>query len=1191
MSTAQQYKRNADGIRLDIQGGMNTVLSPDLLPVGVYAYLQNVRRFLQGRTIARPPLGSNLIPSPLPSGVTSLIRLNDTTPTGPVSGFALIEGANGYLYNNSTQIASGLTGNPLSFVTFRPNASPPPWCYAADNSAGGVTLTTTNLLTGAPATYVGNGMVKIQSTGIVWHMGIAEPQTAPTIVFVGGGTGVAQIFYRFVYRSSATGAISNPSPESIAGTNAQFGPAETVNATDFATKITFNSLQYEFVSPQLRTTGSVGPGVTTDYVIPHEFGFTIPDGTNVASVTGVGGTGMTPGTYALVFTGGGGTGAAGTITVTSPTAFTTTITNGGTGYTTPPTVTAATGGTPPTLDAVLSTPVNIDGIQIDLNWLGQSAGTGVLSTASLFYLGQPLGQAKFPGVANQSFATDTLQGGNSDTWGATLTPAIINDPSFGFGVQITTQSVGGSDRSFLDSFTMTVYYSTQNAEVTPTASADPQVDKIDIYRMGGALPNFTYVGTWQNDGTPYTDTLNDLAAVDNDLLEFDNYEPFPSIDMPQSGTVNVTAGAVAGTLDVTWASGDKFNIRWLPGTVINIGAIAYTFYNRPSDTEHLTVVFENLPFPVPTTGLVYQIQQPILAAQPSPAIWGPTPDNGGSFFFGLDPLNTGQLVWSNGNNFDSASDTNRLDVTSGSEVLMNGVITAELSAVFSTERFWLIYPNFGDAVATVLGVDGTQWTLIQSAATRGLYMRFAIDALGSLVAWRAKDCVCISMGGGPEQSITDAIYNLFPHEGFVPTPVTLGGQTVFPPDDTKPNAQTIKVAPGYIFYNYQDTTGTQRTLCYDIAGKGWCVDAYTPRVNCHLWAVGQVDQLLVGCADGTVRQLQDGNTETATAVIVTRSENAGDDRAFKRVGDVFVKALVSTFVSVGLWSSRLTTALTGYAPTTLSGTGTLTPYVIDFTAGFADDIDDIGASFSWTVGTNNILDLWQPDWVFLPETTQDRPTDWDNGGSNDNKLYQGLVIEANTFDVPKTFSVEDDQGNLHVPTVMPTTFDGQSVKAFSFTTPFQSHQVRIISTDGVKWQLWPSGTGSAKWVFVPFPEAVETWSTELTSMGGVGWQHLRYIDIEYTSTSPVMITFTVDVNNESIAPATVTLPASGGAQTKFFSQVTPNKWKLLSMTASSPTPFNLMAEGCEVWIKSWGTDQAYRRANPFGGATSPNAEI
>lgn len=1386
MAEPQTYKRNPNGIRLDIQGGMNTVLSPDLLPPGTYAFLQNVRRYLQGRTVARAPLGTNLLPSTIASGPTSLLRLNDSTPTGPMSGFALIEGANGSMYLNSTLIASGLTGLPLTFVTFRPNASPPPWAYTADNTAGGVTLHTINLMTGSPTTFVSNGMNKVRSDGVIWHTGIAEPQSAPSVTFVGGGSGVALIFYRYVYRSSATGALSNPSPESIAGTNAQFGPSETVPATDFATKITFNALQYEFVGTQLRTKGGVSPGTVTDYVIAHNFGFSIPDGTNVASVTGSGGTGMTPGTYALVFTGGGGTGAAGTITVLTATTFSDpVITNGGTGYTSPPAVTAATGGTPPTLLSVLSTPVNVDGIQIDLNWVGQNAGTGVLSGVSLYYLGSPLGTTKFPGIQNQSFPTDTIQGGNSDTWGGTLTPSIVNDASFGFGVQITTQLVGGTDRSFLDSFTMTIYYSTQDADITPAPSADPQVDKIDFYRMGGSLAEFTYVGTGPNSATIFNDTLNDLAAVANQLLEFDNFEPFPSIDEPQAGVVNVTAGAVAGTMDVAWVSGDTFNIRWLPGTVIIIGTVAYTFYNRPSDTTHLTVILENIPFPSPSTNLVYEIQEPTLAAQPSPAIWGPTPDNAGSFYFGLDPLNTGQIVWSKGNNFDSAPDTNRLNVTSGSETLMNGVVTSELSAVFSTERFWLIIPNFADAVALTTGVDGSQWNLLQSAATRGLYMRFAIDALGSLIAWRAKDCICISMGGGPEQSITDAIYNLFPHEGFAPTAVTIGGNTVFPPDDTKPNAQTITVAPGYVFYNYQDTTGTVRTLCYDIEGKGWSVDVYTPGVNCHVWAVGQVDQLLVGCVDGSVRALQSGGAETGTAIITTRSENGGDDRAFKRIGDVFVKAVANASkpIAVGLWRSRITIALSGFAPTSLTGTGSLLPYVVDFTAGFGDDLDDIAAVFSWAIGSNNILDLWQPDWVPLPENTQDRPTDWGDAGAASNKLYRGLLMEMDTLGQAKTFSVERaEDGAQFTPNESPVTVSLQTLKAFTFTPPFVSHSVRTVSTDGVPWRVWgqqwitdpwveyatldsawtnlgfqgakyirglvlpmdtkglsaqfkvvtsdggsvtftattPSavktvvsfaftppiiahdvqiqcltatagmfveearwdfdqypeiipeytpimevngpdnkfvqgvkliadtanqsvtfqvlydggqtgptftgtfngkqtkvfswvpflahdiqlvpqanariwwggiGDGVSEWVDQPFPESTSNWTTELSANGGVGWQHLRYLNIEYLSTTPITITFTVDTGNGSITPQTIIIPSSNGAQTKFFTQVSYNKWKLLSMSATSSASFNLFAEGCEIWVKSWGKDQAYRRATPFGGPSSPEATV
>lgn len=58
------------------------------------------------------------------------------------------------------------------------------------------------------------------------------------------------------------------------------------------------------------------------------------------------GTGMTPGTYALSPSGGGGTGFAGTVTVTATDATAIVITNHGAGYTSAPTITAATGGTP-----------------------------------------------------------------------------------------------------------------------------------------------------------------------------------------------------------------------------------------------------------------------------------------------------------------------------------------------------------------------------------------------------------------------------------------------------------------------------------------------------------------------------------------------------------------------------------------------------------------------------------------------------------------------------------------------------------------------------------------------------------------------------------------------------------------------------------------------------------------------------
>src|SRR6185503_4996702 len=118
----------------DIQGGMNLVQAPDLIPQGSYAFLQNTRRLLGGRLSARPPIGENQLDSALPAGITSLVRLNDTTADGPPSGYVLILGAAGVMYVNASSAATGLSGNPLSFLPYRPSQSPQPWCYIGDPS-------------------------------------------------------------------------------------------------------------------------------------------------------------------------------------------------------------------------------------------------------------------------------------------------------------------------------------------------------------------------------------------------------------------------------------------------------------------------------------------------------------------------------------------------------------------------------------------------------------------------------------------------------------------------------------------------------------------------------------------------------------------------------------------------------------------------------------------------------------------------------------------------------------------------------------------------------------------------------------------------------------------------------------------------------------------------------------------------
>jgi len=295
-------------------------------------------------------------------------------------------------------------------------------------------------------------------------------------------------------------------------------------------------------------------------------------------------------------------------------------------------------------------------------------------------------------------------------------------------------------------------------------------------------------------------------------------------------------------------------------------------------------------------------------------------------------------------------------------------VTSELSTVFSTDRFWLIYPNFSDAVAAVTGTLGAQWSLVQSASTRGLYMRYAIGALGSLIAWRGKDGIFISQGGGPEQEISTQIYNLFPHsQPETPAPVVIGGNTVYPPDDTKPNAQTITLVPGYIFYDYQDTSGVPRTLVYDMEAKGWSVDTYTPTANCHAWAIGDVNQIMLGCTDGTVRQFANSGTESGSAIIATSCQNGGSPRTVKRIGGVFLRAKAVSAITPQFWANRYGTQITGVTPSTL-GTGSAeSDYFADFTAATGADVLDLACQFSFALGSGDWLKEWSPDWTSLPE--------------------------------------------------------------------------------------------------------------------------------------------------------------------------------------------------------------------------------
>jgi hypothetical protein len=270
------------------------------------------------------------------------------------------------------------------------------------------------------------------------------------------------------------------------------------------------------------------------------------------------------------------------------------------------------------------------------------------------------------------------------------------------------------------------------------------------------------------------------------------------------------------------------------------------------------------------------------------------------------------------------------------------------------------------------------------------------------------------------------------------------------------------------------------------------VDAYNPPVNCHLYAVGSPSQLLAGCTDGTVRQFeQTGSVETGTSIIATRCENGGDARALKRIGDVFfqVAAASANFFTLQLYRDRYKFPVTGFAPTTLSTiSDNLFPHIVDFSSGLGSDLVDIAAILSWPLGTRNIADQWQPDWVPLPETIQSRPTDWSECGIPGNKLIRGFIVEMDTFNAAKQLLVESsDDGVQHFPAQPPVTVNGQTLVPFTFRPPFVGHMMRIISVDGVPWRMWGA---DAVWIVDPWPDYSSLYSA-WSDLGAAGAKYIR----------------------------------------------------------------------------------------------------
>lgn len=495
----------------------------------------------------------------------------------------------------------------------------------------------------------------------------------------------------------------------------------------------------------------------------------------------------------------------------------------------------------------------------------------------------------------------------------------------------------------------------QSITVTPTQYAAPSGTSLtaatslvlDIERFGGLLPSWHYVGTTANAASPsFTDTFPDDTVATQPTLANDNFQPWPLIQVPATGTT--AANGVAGTTinDV----GTNFNASWAPGTLIKINGVVNTIY-RVISTARLELV-ENAGS---QTSVTWAIDEPLLQGQPLPCLWGDE-EFGAAFACG-DTSNPGRLYFTNPFNPDSTQEKLYLDITSPSEPLMNGLIWNGRSYVYSSERcFQILATGNADIPYRVEEVPGTG----------GVFSRWGLvrNPTAPFMATLGKDGINKNIGGVAESLTDDDLYPLFPNEGNIGTLTN----SVSPPNMVLAQVANLRMEfyDNYLYFDYKGVSGLFRTLAYNLATGGWFPDIYTPEIQMRYGEEGLgVHGLLCGGIDGHLYRYT-GTSDAGSdisCVFETPSRDQGAPRIQKYYEDCMLDVNpggVTITITPGVnnrstnYTSITTAAVTRTQVTVPLGTAAQTARNIALRVNFFFN------------GTNPVFYLWETRWA--PET-------------------------------------------------------------------------------------------------------------------------------------------------------------------------------------------------------------------------------
>lgn len=188
-------------------------------------------------------------------------------------------------------------------------------------------------------------------------------------------------------------------------------------------------------------------------------------------------------------------------------------------------------------------------------------------------------------------------------------------------------------------------------------------------------------------------------------------------------------------------------------------------------------------------------------------------------------------------------------------------------------------------------------------------------------------------------------------------------------------------------------------------------------------------------------------------------------------------------------------------------------------------------------------------------------------------FLQGLIVPLDTSGGTPSLSLIDDMGASHA--LQPTASAVTAIKAptaFWLATPVITHAAQLVPS--VPCRIWYD---EIAWVADALPELASVWTTEPTTHGMSGYQHIRDGWIALISTATVTLTITIDGT-----AYTYPLTSTSGAYAKLYFVAQTAKGLSFTYSLTSNAPFRLFRKDCEIHVRAWGASGPYATVNPFG---------